>query len=194
MGLEPQSHIDWQITVFGLSSLGTMAGSGMGEHQTFWYVDDSDTGLVDVDLSAMYVDFDELQKLCFMDGSDGWPSRASEIRIKLAQGTTLAQGHRKVAAMWEHFVGQHEKEPGGKLLMDVKVQTWKEFRRNFIAPVEKERILMILVFAMISLVVVFIVFAIFYMIVTKKIKDLGIVKSVGASPWQVSQIFIGYGM
>jgi len=193
-GLEPQSHIDWQITVFGLSSLGTMAGSGLGEHQTFWYVDDSDTGLVDVDMSAIYVDFDELQKLCFMDGSDGWPRRTSEIRIRLAEGVEPAQGRKHVATMWEGFAKRYGKKQGGNLLTDVKVQTWKEYRRNYIAPVEKERILMIVVFGMISLVVVFIVFAIFYMMVTKKIKDLGIIKSLGASGWQVSQIFIGYGM
>ena len=54
--------------------------------------------------------------------------------------------------------------------------------------------MMIALFGMIALVAVFIVIAIFYMIVTEKIKDLGIIKSVGGSNWSVGQIFLGYGL
>jgi len=59
---------------------------------------------------------------------------------------------------------------------------------------EREKTLMIAIFGMIALVAVFIVFAIFYMIVTEKIKDLGIIKSVGGSNWSTGQIFLGYGL
>jgi lipoprotein-releasing system permease protein len=46
---------------------------------------------------------------------------------------------------------------------------------------------------MIGSVAVFVIFAIFYMIVTEKIKDLGIIKSLGASKWALAQVFLGYG-
>ncbi|MBN2374756.1 MAG: ABC transporter permease [Sedimentisphaerales bacterium] len=193
-GLEPSAYLSWPITVFGLSSRGTAAGSGVGEQQRFFYVDDSDSGLVDVDMSAVYVDFDQLQKLCYMDGGDGEPKRASEIRVKLRQGVAPEQGRTAIAKLWREFVTEQQAAGRGRLLADVKVQSWQEYRRSFIAPAEKEKSLMVVVFAMIALVAIFIIFAIFYMIVMEKVKDLGIVKSVGGSGWAASQIFLGYGM
>ena len=184
---------DWSLTVFGLTRQGTLAGSGLGDQQTFRYVNDSDSGLADVDMFAVYVDFEVLQKLCSMDGMDDGLKRANEIRIRLNEGVELETGRDFVADLWRRFVKAKEGELGANLLGDVKVQTWKEYRRNQIAPAEREKTLMIVVFSMIGLVAVFIIFALFYMVVTEKIKDLGILKSVGGSGWGVGQIFLGYG-
>ena len=192
--MTPGARRSWSITVVPLTSKGLPARGGIGESQTFYYVDDSKTGLVDVDMATLYVDFDQLQRLCYMDGSDGAPRRANEIRVRLAKGIELEAGRGRVAELWENFV-QRQKENGeARLLADVMVQTWKEYRRSYIAPAENEKSLMIVIFCMIAVVAVFIVFAIFYMIVTEKIKDLGIIKSVGGSGWVVSQIFLGYGV
>jgi lipoprotein-releasing system permease protein len=43
-------------------------------------------------------------------------------------------------------------------------------------------------------VAVFLVFCIFFMIVVEKTRDIGIIKSVGASNAGVAQIFLGYGL
>lgn len=192
--LNPTAQAAWDVTLFPVSSKGLPAGSESGEYQRFWYVDDSDSGLVDIDDSAVYVDFAELQRLSFMDGSDGGPPRANEIRLKLKPGVSLADGHRVVAAAWADFTGRFAHQREGKLLAGVTVRTWKDYRRQQIAPAEKEKSLMIGVFGMIALVAVFIIFAIFYMIVTEKIRDLGIIKSVGGSSWSLAQIFLGYGI
>jgi lipoprotein-releasing system permease protein len=184
---------EWSLTVFGLTRQGTLAGSGLGDQQTFRYVNDSDSGLVDVDMYSVYVDFDVLQKLCSMDGMDDGLKRANEIRIRLQEGVKLERSRQRVADLWRRFAKAKEGELGANLLGDVKVQTWKEFRRNQIAPAEREKTLMIVVFSMIGVVAVFIIFALFYMVVTEKIKDLGILKSVGGSSWGVGQIFLGYG-
>ncbi len=184
---------DWSLTVFGLTRQGTLAGSGLGDQQTFQYMNDSDSGLVDVDMYAVYVDFDVLQKLCSMDGMADGLKRANEIRIRLKEGVKLQQGRQAVANLWRQFVQAKEGDLGANLLKDVKVQTWKEYRRNQIAPAEREKTLMIVVFSMIGVVAVFIIFALFYMVVTEKIKDLGVLKSVGGSSWGVGQIFLGYG-
>lgn len=192
--LSPSGRLRFQLTVVPLTSTGLPARGGIGQSQTFWYVDDSKAGPVDVDMSTLYVDFDQLQKLSDMDGSDGQPSRAHEIRIKLTDGVELQAGRQKVADLWEQFVRPRAEKRQGKLLTDVTVQTWKEYRRSYIAPAENEKSLMIVIFCMIAAVAVFIVFAIFYMIVTEKIRDLGIIKSVGGSAWGVSQIFLGYGI
>lgn len=184
---------DWSLTVFGLTRRGTLAGSGMGDRQTFWYVNDSDSGLADVDMYSVYVDFDVLQKLCSMDGMDNGLKRANEIRIRLQEGVKLDASRQMVAKLWQQFVKAKEGELGANLLGDVKIETWKEYRRNQIAPAEREKTLMIVVFSMIGIVAVFIIFALFYMVVTEKIKDLGVLKSVGGSSWGVGQIFLGYG-
>lgn len=182
------------VTVFALSGKGLLAGSGSGEQKTFRYTGYSDSGLVRVDDSAMYVDFDVLAKLCWMDGSDGHNPRVNEIRIKLKKGVGLERGRKLVATAWQRFTDDPKRADNTTLLADVTVQTWKEYRRSSIAPAEKEKSLMTVVFGMIAMVVVFVVFAIFYMIVTEKIKDLGIVKSVGGSSWQVCQVFLGFGL
>ncbi|MCF7957394.1 MAG: FtsX-like permease family protein [Phycisphaerae bacterium] len=181
------------ITVFGVSSRGKLIGSAMGESQRFWYVDDSVSGLVDIDTSSRYVDFDELQNLCWMAGQDNRPPRANEIRIRLKEDVALSAGRLRVIKRWDDFVKTRQDAGQGDLLGDCTVQTWKQYRRSFIAPMEKEKSMMIMVFGMIAVVAAFIIFIIFYMIVTEKIKDFGIIKSVGASSWMVSQIFLGFG-
>lgn len=193
-GTELVRYVPRSITIFALDSSGSLTGSQMGETQTFWYVDDCESGLWDVDRSSVYVDFDELQQLCWMAGQDGKAARASEIRIKLSEGVPLEEGRETVAAAWQEFVLQKKADGQAGLLSDVKVQSWQQYRRDSIAPLEREKSLMIMVFCMMALVVVFIVFAIFYMIVTERIKDLGIIRTVGGSGWSMGQVFLGYGV
>jgi lipoprotein-releasing system permease protein len=185
------------LTVFGLNSKGVLTGSEAGENQTFWRVDEHKSGLVDID-QAILVDFDELQKFSLMDGlTDGHPPRTSEIRIKLKPGIDLDTARMEISALWKHFALEKHKNADSQmlapLLQDVTIQTWRQNRHDFIAPMEKEKSLMVVVFCMIGLVAVFIVFAIFYMIVTEKIKDIGIIKSLGGSRWAMAQVFLGYG-
>jgi lipoprotein-releasing system permease protein len=185
--------LSWPITVFALDSRGMLTGAESGEHQTFWTLGSSKTPLVDI-VGSLYVDFDELQKLCLMDGSADGVKRTHEIRIKLKPGVDLAAGRAAVAEAWASFVRAYRDQPAGNLLGDVKVQTWKEFRRARIAPAEKEKTMLILVFAMLSFVCIFIIFTVFYLIVTEKIKDLGVIKSVGGSSLAAGGIFLGYGL
>ncbi|MBN1763957.1 MAG: ABC transporter permease [Sedimentisphaerales bacterium] len=181
------------VTVFAIDSKGTLTGSEIGDTLQFWYVDDAKTRLVDLDGSAMFVDFDVLQELCWMAGQDGRPPRTSEIRIKLKPDTPLQAARTHIENLWQQFTDRRE-NIHQNLMNDVTVQTWEQYRRANIAPLEKEKNLMIVVFSMIALVAIFIIFAIFYMIVTEKIKDLGILKSLGSSRWSLAQVFLGYGL
>ena len=182
------------VTVFGLNSRGMLAGSEAGQRQRFWYMGSFETRLVDVDRHLLIVDFDELQKLCWMDGADGKGKRASEIRIKLKDGVGLETGRAAVAGLWKRFATEKAERGEGRLVADVRVQSWEQYRRSNIAPLEREKVMLTLVFCLIGMVAVAIVFAIFYMIVTEKIKDLAIVKSIGGSSWGLANIFVGYGM
>ena len=180
------------ITIFALNNKGVLTGSEAGENQSFWFVNYFHTGLFDVD-ESLIVDFDVLQKLCWMDGQDGSPPRTSEIRIKLRPNVTLDFAQAEIISLWQNFLTTENSQLATTLLRDVTVQTWRQYRRDFIAPLESEKSLMIIIFSMIAMAAAFIIFAIFYMIVTEKIKDLGIIKSLGGSKWDLAQIFLGYG-
>ncbi len=191
--LRPERQVPIDITIFPINSKGSLTGSALGETQRFWYMDACQTGLVDIDQATAYVDFDELQKLTFMDGQDGSPARISEIRIKCKPGYDLTETHTKIQKLWDNYIATFKNQTDYHLLSDVKVQTWELYRRSFIVPVEKEKNVMTVTFSILSVVSAFIILAIFYTIVTEKIKDLGMIKSIGGSNWGVQQIFIGYG-
>jgi ABC-type lipoprotein release transport system permease subunit len=74
----------------------------------------------------------------------------------------------------------------------VKVQTWEEKQARYIGAVEKEKYLVTILFALISVVAVFLVGVIFHMIVQQKTRDIGIIKSVGATSMGVAGIFLSY--
>ena len=72
------------------------------------------------------------------------------------------------------------------------VYTWEDMQRSFITAVEKEKVLVTFLFTLISMVAIVLVGCIFYMIVEKKTKDIGILKSLGASGRGIAGIFIIY--
>lgn len=74
------------------------------------------------------------------------------------------------------------------------VSTWRDKQGALLAAVDMEtRILNILLFLIIA-VAGFGILAIFYMIVVEKTRDIGILKSLGASSRGVMGIFLGYGL
>ncbi|GAI18843.1 unnamed protein product, partial [marine sediment metagenome] len=74
----------------------------------------------------------------------------------------------------------------------VTVQSWKDYRRAFIAAVEKEQTVMAVMFALVGITTVFIIFVVFYMIVSHKSKDIGILKSIGVSNANIIKLFSGF--
>lgn len=156
--------------------------------KSFYYSDDVHTGLVKADDEQVYVPFEDLQSLCGMDIGE---KRTSAIYLRFKSGTDLQQGRDKIAAMWKDFVSQKKNDKYASLLANVRVQTWKEYCREIVAPMEKEQTMMTLLFCLIGIITVFIILVIFYMIVTHKNKDIGILKSVGAFDIDVLELFLG---
>ena len=91
--------------------------------------------------------------------------------------------------MWEKFKAGKQNEKAAALLETVRVQNWKDYRRQFIAAMEKEQVMLTIMFALAGTTTVFVVFVVFYMIVSHKSKDIGILKSVGASDGSVASVF-----
>jgi len=181
----------FDLTSFPLTARGALARAGLGivSSQQFYFSDDVQSGLAEVDTSHIYIPFQRAQLLAGMDGP---PERASAIHIKFAPGITTEQGTREIAALWADFVEENSDASQAFLLDQVRVESWRTFRRAVIAPIEHERTLMIAIFGLIAIITVFIILVIFYMIVAHKTKDIGILKSLGAVRWGILQLFLGF--
>ncbi len=177
------------VTCFPLTVRGALAkaGTDLANSKTFCYSDSSHSGLARVDSSTVYLPFDQLQLLCGMTEP---AARASSIHIKFKPGTKLEAGCSRVAELWRKFTQQYAGERYCDLFETVRVQSWKEHRRQFIAAMEKEQTMMTAMFGLVGLTTVFIVFVVFYMIVSHKSKDIGILKSIGVSRANLVALFL----
>ncbi|MHC4715628.1 MAG: ABC transporter permease [Planctomycetota bacterium] len=168
---------------------------------TFVVADDAKTGVYHFDSKTVYVPFDNLQRLAAMDErgriddpADVDPARCSQIQIKVrpefATRSRLSDVAEDIEEAWADFEATHGYQAASSRVI---VQTWREKLAKFIGPIQKQRSLVALMFGIISLVAVLLVFAIFYMIVMQKIRDIGIIRAVGGSGGGIAQIFLAYG-
>ena len=137
----------------------------------------------------IYLPFDQLQTLCGMAVN---PKRTSAILIKFKKGTNVHKCTEKVASMWSDFVKRNSGKRQAELFKTVTVQDWKSYKRDSIAPMEKEQTMMIMLFMMVAFITVFIIFVIFYMLIAQKSKDIGILKSIGASGSSITTVFLRF--
>jgi lipoprotein-releasing system permease protein len=123
------------------------------------------------------------------------PARATLILARAADNTTPEQLQQALSRAYDEF----ENEMYGDAVpppprMAVNVNTWLEQQSQFIGPIEKEREMMRTLFSLVYLVCAGLVLAIFWAIVYEKTRDIGILRSVGASRIGISWIFLRYGL
>ncbi|MCH7840950.1 MAG: ABC transporter permease [Planctomycetes bacterium] len=164
------------------------------------YSDDSHTGIFEIDSLCVYVDFDMLQHRLAMDpqplvGGGFTRLRTNQLLIGLQEGVDLNDARDRIRVAWRDFyasLGPEVSEADRRALGFVEVYTWEDLQRPFISAVEKEKVLVTLLFAMISSVAIVLVGCIFYMIVEKKTREIGILKAIGASGRGVTSLFVAY--
>lgn len=177
--------------------------------QPFRYADDSRTGVWEIDSRHVYCDFDLLQQLLFMNSGErvdaegrtigSTPARCSQIQIRTHPGLSraaLAELTERIIAAYRQLADtQGERLDGAerRLIAQAEALTWEQSQAHVIAPVQKEKILVTILFGIISLVAVALVLCILYMIVLQKTRDIGIIKSLGGSSGGVAAIFVIYG-
>ncbi|MBU2597137.1 MAG: FtsX-like permease family protein, partial [Planctomycetes bacterium] len=182
------------ITCFPLTPKGTLVKAGISvsaNTKTFYYSDNANTGLAKIDSTMVYLPFEQLQSLTGMDIGQ---KRTSAIFIKFRKGFDIDKSAEKTAALWKEFVEQKSDSDIAGLFKTVNVQDFRSYRRESIAPMEKERAMLLMLFLLVGLITVFIIFVIFYMIVGAKNKDIGILKSVGASGFGIMRVFLRYAV
>ncbi len=177
------------ISCFPLTAKGVLAkaGTDLVNRKTFYVTDDSRTGLVKIDENMIYIPFEYAAALTGMDSSQ---PRASAIHIKFADSENLEKSVKKVRSLWQTFKKTKTNSPYIDLLHTVKVENWKQNRRSVIAPMEKEQLMLTLLFAMLAVITVFVVLVVFYMIISHKSRDIGILRSAGVSSISVISIYV----
>jgi len=156
----------------------------------FWIVDDARSRIWQMDFNRVYVPFDVLQKNLEMTALHGDPARTSDIQIKVKDGYDLNAVRDKVAGIVDQVRQDHAMSDE----FPIRVATWEQIQSKFIDAVEHEVVLTTALFGVISMVAVLLIFCIFYMIVLEKTKDIGVIKSVGATAGGILQLFLGYGL
>src|SRR5690606_33437594 len=167
--------------------------------RAFPVVNQFQSGLYDIDSGTVLVRLDALQEMLRMGrasrvappADEPWavvdepeviaddPPRVSSVMIKAAPGVAAIEARRAAPDIYRQFADRHT----GRVPLTPSIKTWDERPgiANFIAAVKKEISLVLTLFAFISLTAVFLVFAIFWSIVSEKTKDIGVLRAVGAT-------------
>lgn len=124
-----------------------------------------------------------------IDETKSIPARATELHVKASPNTTTEQLRAAVAQTVESFATTHPNLPIDQL----QIQTWQQRNAKTIAAIENERVMMSILFGIISLVNVFLIGIMFYMIVLEKTHDIGILRALGAPAAGVRTIFLSFG-
>ncbi len=124
------------------------------------------------------------------------PARATTILVRGVDGMAPAEIKMRVATAYDRFLAEVRDDPEAKVKPPSfpDIQTWEERLRDLIAPVEKERDLMNVLFSIIYIVSAGLVLSIFWAIVHEKSRDIGILRAVGASRLGVLWIFLRWGL
>jgi len=142
-------------------------------------VDIFKSGMSEYDSSLVFCNIEELQRVRGMVLPNGSRS-VTTIQIKLKN---YADADKVVERLRDAFLPQQ-----------YRVSTWEQKQGPLLAAVEIESAILNVLLFLIIAVAGFGILAIFFMIVVEKTRDIGILKSLGASSRGVLSIFISYGL
>lgn len=124
------------------------------------------------------------------------PARVTTVYVKgrsvngrLPDADALAVRCQEI---YDEFAEAHRGAvPGGGI---IRIATWEDQNRTLINAVKKETGLVLFIFSFISLTAVFLVLAIFWSMVSEKTKDVGVLRSLGASRAGIAWLWLRYGL
>lgn len=143
--------------------------------EQFTVVDFYESKMSEYDAGFAFVPLAALQQ------ARGMHNAVTTIQLKLRPGADLAAVRDKLRT---HF--PPEQHP-------FSIRTWRDMQGPLLAAVQMETTLLNILLFLIIAVAGFGILATFFMIVVEKTKDIGILKSLGASSSGVMSIFLGYG-
>lgn len=157
-----------------------------GEHPKalnahFTVVDFYESGMSDYDSTFAFVPIESLQRYRGMIDPASGLSSVTSIQLKLHAGADLNLVRDMLRAQFPMELG-------------VEVNSWRDLQGVLLAAVQMETTILNILLFLIIAVAGFGILATFFMIVVEKTKDIGILKSLGASSVGVASVFLGYGV
>ena len=146
----------------------------------FTVVDFYECKMSEYDSQFVFVPIERLQKLRGMIDPGTGNSRVTSIQIKLKNEADGAIVRDRLKAVFHPQL--------------YRVSTWRDKQGALLAAVQMETAILNVLLFLIIAVAGFGILAIFFMIVVEKTKDIGILKSLGASARGVMGIFLAYGL
>lgn len=154
----------------------TVGAPPKAESALYTVVDLYESKMSEYDASFAFVPIEKLQH------DRGMVDAVSAIQIRLAEGVDLETAKLRL----------QERFPA--MTSPFFIQSWKDLQGPLLAAVQMETTLLNILLFLIIAVAGFGILATFYMIVVEKTRDIGILKSLGASSRGVMSIFLGYGL
>jgi lipoprotein-releasing system permease protein len=148
----------------------------------FTITDLYESRMSEYDSKFVFVPIEKLQELRLMIDPVTKKRRVNQILIKAKPGIDLN-------ALRDLIQSQPEFNP-----MCFQVMTWRDQESTLLAAVSMETHMLNILLFLIIAVAGFGILAIFYMIVLEKMRDVGVMKSLGASSFGVMQIFLYYSL
>ncbi len=164
----------------------TMASASMppkGITDNFTVVDIYESNMSEFDSQFVFIPLDAMQRLRAMFDPISNKGMVNAIRIKLKD--------EKDGPMVRDMLKEEFNSPDRELY---KIQTWQDQRSNLLSAVEMERSIMNVLMFLIIAVCGFTIMTIFLMIVSEKVKDIGILRALGASSPGIMFVFLNYGL
>ena len=164
----------------------TMASASMppkGITDNFTVVDIYESKMSEFDSQFVFIPLDAMQRLRSMIDPISNKTMVNSIRIKLKD--------EKDGPLVRDMLKKEFNSPDRELY---KIQTWQDQRSNLLAAVEMERSVMNVLLFLIIAVCGFSIMTIFLMIVSEKVKDIGILRALGASSPGIMFVFLNYGL
>lgn len=151
-----------------------------GVNRDFTVVDFYESKMSEYDCSFVFVPISVLQDMRSMYDDASRTSKFNSIQIKLKPGVDGDQVRDRLRAVL-----------AGELY---GVYTWRDKQGPLLAAVQMETAILNVLLFLIIAVSGFGILAIFFMIVVEKTRDIGILKSLGATGMGVMNIFLSYGL
>ena len=147
---------------------------------TFTVVDFYESKMSEYDSNFVFVPIEQLERARGMIDPQTGLASVNSIQIKLRPGADLETVRDRLRAAFPADM--------------YAVSSWKDKQGPLLSAVDMEMAVLNILLFMIVAVAGFGILAIFFMIVVEKTRDIGILKSLGASSSGVAGIFLGYGL
>jgi len=146
----------------------------------FTVVDFYESKMSEYDSTLVFVPLDKLQQLCGMFDPQTGVGYVNSLQIKLKDDRYGNLVRDKLRATFAPEL--------------YGVSTWRDKQGPLLSAVHMEIALLNILLFLIIAVAGFGILAIFFMIVVEKVRDIGVLKSLGAPSQGILAIFLGYGL